>query len=155
MSTTHVADPADVKSIDAIIRAVYDVISGPAGEKRDWDRFQSLFSPEARLIPLGGNADGMFAVRAFTPDDYRQRSGPYLEKNGFFESEIARTVEQFGHIAHAFSTYESRHLADDAEPFSRGINSIQLMNDGKRWWVLSIYWESERPDNPIPKKYLP
>jgi hypothetical protein len=77
-----------------------------------------------------------------------------LEKNGFFETEIARQVEQYGGVVHAFSTYESRHKAEDPAPFVRGINSIQLFNDGQRWWVVTILWEGERPDNPIPQKYL-
>ena len=49
------ADPKDVASIDAIMKAVYDVISGDAGKLRDWDRFRSLFHKDARLIPSGKN----------------------------------------------------------------------------------------------------
>ena len=82
------------------------------------------------------------------------RSVPYFEKNGFFEKEIARRTEQFGHIAHVWSTYESRHTLDDPEPFMRGINSFQLFNDGKRWWILSVYWQHESAEHEIPKKYL-
>jgi hypothetical protein len=149
------AKPADVESIDAIMKAVYDVISGPAGEKRDWDRFRSLFIPEARLIPSSPRREGEgFGYRVLSPEDFVTSSGPVMEKDGFFEQEIHRVVEQFGQIAHVFSTYESRRSLD-AAPFARGINSFQLMNDGKRWWVVTIYWTAERPDLPIPKKYLP
>jgi hypothetical protein len=81
-------------------------------------------------------------------------SGKYLEENGFFEKEVARRVESFGNIAHVFSTYESRHKADDAQPFARGINSIQLMNDGKRWWIVTVFWQGEDKSNPLPDKYL-
>ena len=77
-----------------------------------------------------------------------------MEKEGFFESELARRVETYGHIAHVFSTYESRHSPKDPKPFMRGINSFQLLNDGKRWWVVTIYWEGETPENPLPKEYL-
>ena len=77
-----------------------------------------------------------------------------LEEQGVFEKEIARRTETFGNIAHVFSTYEVRRKAEDKEPFIRGINSIQLMNDGKRWWIVTVFWEAERPDNPLPKKYL-
>ena len=87
-------------------------------------------------------------------EGYITRSGNYLETNGFFEKETARRTEQFGHIAHVFSTYEARHKAEDKSPFMRGINSFQLMNDGKRWWVVTIFWEAETPDNQIPEKYL-
>ena len=150
------AKPADVESIDAIMKAVYGVISGPAGAKRDWDRFRSLFIPEAQLISSGPKREGEgFGYRLLSPEDYVTGAGPMLEKDGFFEQELNRVVEQFGQIAHVFSTYESRRSLDDAEPFARGINSFQLMNDGKRWWVVSIYWTGERPDLPIPKKYLP
>jgi hypothetical protein len=150
------AKPADVESIDAIMKAVYDAISGAAGEKRDWDRFRSLFIPEAQLISSGPRREGEgFGYRVLSPEDYVTGAGPMLEKDGFFEQEIHRVVEQFGQIAHVFSTYESRRSLDDAEPFARGINSFQLMNDGKRWWVVSIYWTGERPDLKIPEKYLP
>jgi hypothetical protein len=134
--------------------AVYDVISGPAGQKRDWDRMRSLFIPGARLIPTGPRRDGSYGSTAVDVEGYISRSAPLLEKNGFFEKEIARRTEIYGHIAHVFSTYESRHKAEDPEPFARGINSFQLMNDGKRWWVVTIFWEGEDPSNPIPDKYL-
>jgi hypothetical protein len=160
------ANPADVNSIDSIIAALYDVISGPAGKKRDWDRFRSLFAPGARLIPTGprrppGTAPDApltgkeeYASRALTPEDYITRAGSYLEEHGFFERESARRTEQYGHIAHAFSTYESRHKQEEAKPFQRGINSIQLMNDGKRWWVVTVFWEGETERTPLPEQYL-
>ena len=149
------ADPADVESIDAIMKAVYDVISGPAGQRRDWDRFRSLFTPDAKLIPSSRRAGGSNNYGTWSPQEYATLVGSQLEESGFFEVEIHRVTEQFGHIAHTFSTYESRRNADDAEPFTRGINSFQLMNDGSRWWVVNIYWTGERPDLPIPAKYLP
>ena len=152
--TTPPARPADVGSIDSIIAAVYDVISGPAGQKRDWDRMRSLFVPGARLIPTGRGPTGEVGSRVRTVEEYIARSSPLLEKDGFFEREIARRTETFGNIAHAFSTYESRHKADDPKPFQRGINSIQLMNDGKRWWIVTIFWQGEDEKNPLPEKYL-
>lgn len=149
-----VARPQDVESPDAIIAALYDVISGPAGQKRDWERFRSLFAPGARLIPTGRRPDGSHAMRVLTPDEYAERSATALETNGFFEREIGRRTEQFGGVLHAFSAYESKRTTADATPFARGINSIQLVNDGRRWFVLTILWEGERPDNKIPDKYL-
>lgn len=150
---TPPARPEDVSSVDAIIAALYDVISGPAGEKRDWDRFHSLFVPGARLIPTGMNQQGQARHRVMTPADYANTSGAMLEERGFFEQEIGRTMEQFGNIAHAFSAYESRRTRE-GEVFARGINSIQLFNDGTRWWVVSVFWDSERENNPIPARYL-
>jgi hypothetical protein len=143
----------DVESIDAIIAALYDVISGPAGQARDWPRFHSLFVPGARLIPTFVR-ENQVRHRVMTPAEYAASSGPVLEERGFFEREIGRTTERFGNIAHVFSAYDSKRTPDDAEPFARGINSIQLFHDGTRWWVVSIFWDSERAGNPIPPTYL-
>ena len=148
------ARPADVASEDAIITALYDVISGPAGTPRDWDRMRSLFAPGARLIPTGKRQDGSWFMFQWDIEEYISRAGPQLEKNGFFEREIARRSERYGNMVHAFSTYESRHAAADSVPFARGINSIQLRSDGSRWWVVTVLWEGERPDSPIPPQYL-
>lgn len=147
-------DPADVSSVDAILHATYDVISGEAGKKRDWQRFRSLFWPGARLIPTSSRPDGTTGARVLDVEGYITQAGEYFEKNSFFEREVARRTERFGHIAHVFSTYESRHRADDPKPFARGINSFQLLYDGKRWWVVTIYWQAEGPKNPLPRKYL-
>ena len=90
-----------------------------------------------------------------TPDDYIARSSARLEQDGFSEREIARTVETFGAMTHVFSTYEARRARDGETPFMRGINSIQLLNDGTRWWIVTVYWQSEAPDVPLPDRYLP
>jgi hypothetical protein len=150
------AKPADVSSPDAIMAATYDVISGPAGQPRDWDRFRSLFVPGARLIPVvAKKTGGGYDTRVITPDEYAQKADAYFQKNGFAEREIARTAECYGNIMQIFSTYESRHDAKDAQPFARGINSFQLFYDGSRWWVVTIYWLEETPENPLPKEFLP
>jgi hypothetical protein len=146
------AKPEDVKSIDAIVSALYDVISGPAGE-RNWQRFHSLFTPHAVLATVS-KRNGETRREIMTPEDYQRLAGAYFAKNAFFEREAARSTQTFGNIAHLFSTYESRHTRDGA-PFAKGINSIELLNDGQRWWVLSILWDEERPDNPIPPEYQP
>lgn len=152
---TKDAAAEDVASIDAIMKAVYDVISGDAGQKRNWDRFRSLFHKDAKLIPSGKNRQtGIVGARFLTPEDYISSSGPLLEKDGFHERELARHVDQYGNIAQVFSTYHAFRKKDDKEPFMRGINSFQLLNDGKRWWVINIYWQAETPENPIPKQYL-
>jgi hypothetical protein len=142
---------ADGDSIDTIVRAVYDVISGPAGP-RDWTRFRSLFADGARLIPVRSTPDGP-RPSVMTPEDYAKRAGANFDKNAFYESEMARRVETFGNIAHVFSTYESRR-APGEKPFARGINSFQLVRDAKGWKVMTILWDSEREGNPIPDKYL-
>jgi hypothetical protein len=150
------ARPADVASPDAIMAATYDVISGPASQKRDWDRFRSLFAPDARLIPAGPIKNGSgFKIDPLSPDQYATLADPYFQKNGFAEREIARKTERYGNIMQIFSTYESRHDAKDEKPFARGINSFQLFYDGTRWWVVTILWQEETPDYPLPKEFLP
>lgn len=145
------AKPEDVKSVESILAALYDVISGPAGE-RDWNRFRSLFIPTAHLTSTGKAPDGSVRVRPNSVDDYASGAGGYFLKNGFFESPIVNRIQIYGNVAQVFSSYESRHAAGEA-PFARGINSIQLLNDGKRWWIASIIWDSERPDNPLPPEF--
>lgn len=147
-----VARPSDVASMEAIIEAVYDVISGPKGQERDWNRMRSLFVPGARLISARTGKDGVTSAHVMSVDDYIRLGDPLLKKDGFFEREAYRTEDRFGNIAQVFSTYESRH-EKDGKPFQRGINSFQLLFDGKRWWVVTIYWQGERPELPIPKQY--
>jgi len=149
--TVPIAKAADTDGIDKAIHAVYDVISGPAGT-RDWDRFRGLFAEGARLIPVRNTPQGGVPA-ASTPDQYAERAGANFAKNAFYESEVARKLEIFGNIAHAFSTYESRR-APGEKPFARGINSFQLVKVGDTWKVMTILWDSEREGNPIPEKYL-
>ncbi|HEU4991557.1 MAG TPA: hypothetical protein VFT52_03585 [Luteimonas sp.] len=143
----------DVESIDAIVGALYDVISGPVGQPRDWNRMRSLFVPTARMIPVGVRPDGVALMRLLGVGDYIASSGPILLEKGFRERELARRTEQFGHIAHVFSTYEGT-IEGEEHPM-RGINTLQLMNDGKRWWIVSLMWEGESPTLSLPAQYLP
>jgi hypothetical protein len=144
----------DVRSMDNLIAALYQVISGPAGQRRNWDRFRSLFLPGAKLIAISHTPAGELTARQLTVEEYVTRATPFFECAGFYEREIARQVDAFDHLNHVFSTYESRH-APSAEAFERGINSIQLFNDGQRWWLVNIFWEAETPGHAIPQKYLP
>lgn len=149
------AKPEDVQSVDAILAALYDVISGPKGKQRDWNRMRSLFIPDARLIPSRIDHDTQRAdAVVLTIDGYIERSSGNMMANGFFEHSVHNVSEQFGNVVHVWSTYESRHNADDAKPFARGINSIQLLKSGDRYYIVNILWDAERPDNPIPTKYL-
>lgn len=147
--------PGDVNSVDAIIGAYYDVISGPAGTPRDWDRFRSLFISEARFITTRPGGDSASPV-IITPQQFIQLNRKYFEAGGYFEREIHRRRDGFGNIAHVFSTYEARRDEQAPQPYSRGINSIQLLNTGGRWWIVTVMWDHERPnDNTIPSEYLP
>lgn len=145
----------DVNNLDNILSALYGVISGEKGEARDWERFKYLFIEEARLIPIGKGKDGNVGYRIMSPENYVLSSGKWLEENGFHEVEISRVVESYGSLVHVFSTYESYRSKSDSKPFARGINSIQLLDDGNRWWVVQIYWLGETKENPLPPKFLP
>lgn len=144
-----------VQTLDSTIETLYAVISGEAGEKRNWELFKYLFTADAKLIPSGPNQEGKIGYRVMSPEQYIETSGAWLEENGFFEKEINRVTESFGSLTHIFSSYESYRSESDETPFTRGINSIQLMKDSKRWWIVNIYWTGERANNPIPAKYLP
>lgn len=150
------AKSADVQSVDAIVRALYDVISGPKGQQRDWDRMRSLFLPDGRLIPSRTDREThRNDAIVLTIEGYIERSSPRMASEGFFERGINNEVEEFGNIAHVWSTYESRHTTEDASPFARGINSIQLLKSGGRYYIIDVLWDSEGPASPIPKRYLP
>jgi hypothetical protein len=146
--------PEDVGTPEAIVVALYDVISGQKGQARDWNRFRSLFAPGARMIPSGKRPDGTQGYRVLTPEEYIARSEKQLVEDGFRESELHRVIERFGPLVHVFSTYEGRREGD-TKPFVRGINSIQAVYDGKRWWLLTVAWTPETPAEPLPSKYLP
>ena len=141
--------PDDVKSLDAIMHAVYDVISGPAGT-RDWSRFRSLFIPQARFTEVGKGQDSATFIASWSVDEFVRDGGTVFAKEGFYENAIVNKPDSFGGMTQVLSSYESRHAAGE-KPFTRGVNSFQVLNDGKRWWVVSIFWDSERPDNPLPK----
>ncbi|MBO6606778.1 hypothetical protein [Psychroserpens sp.] len=145
----------DVQTLDSTVEALYSVISGEKGEARDWEKFKFLFHKDAKLIPTGKTENGTVNANFMTTDDYIELAGKWLVDNGFHEVEIHRTTNTFGSVTQIFSTYESYKSKNDEAPFARGINSIQLLNDGTRWWVINIYWQQETPDNPIPSEYLP
>jgi hypothetical protein len=144
-----------VATLDSTIETLYSVISGDKGVERDWALFKHLFHKDAKLIPTVKTEQGKTVARYMTAEDYMKSSGRWLFENGFHEVELSRKVQTFGNITHVFSTYESFRSKDDTEPFMRGINSIQLLNDGARWWIINIYWMQESQVHPIPEAYLP
>jgi hypothetical protein len=134
---------ADVTTLDAILHTLYDVISGPAGQPRNWDRYRSLFLPDARLMPVISMPGEKVRVRLLSVEDYICRVEPIFATEDFWERETSRHAETIGHFAHVLSSYES--LRDpDGLPFERDANSIQLLNDGSRWWIVNIMWNTSR-----------
>jgi hypothetical protein len=147
------AHPADHASVDAIVAALYSSISGPAGQVRDTTRFLDLFLPEAQLCAMVTDTAGRRRMLYRQLRPFIAGVNRYTAENGFFETELARRSEAWGGLTHVWSTYESRHAPGEA-PFARGINSIQLLHDGSRWWVAGITWADESKDTPLPKRYL-
>ena len=144
----------DVASIDAIISASYDVISGSADEQRDWDRERFLFHPDSRHMPTYRAESGEWVADVTDVEGFIERADRYFKEQSFYEYEIARKVERFGNIAHVFSTYEWSH-EQGGPAAGRGINSFQLLFDGTRWWIMSVFWQQESEEYPIPAEYLP
>ena len=142
----------DVKSVDAVIGAVYAVISGEPGQARDWNRFRNLFKPETRLIPTRKNESGELIIRAMSPEEYIELFSSRVS-TGFFEKELHRVSESYGTVTHAFSTYETKEKKDGPVT-NRGINSIQLFYDGQRYYIITIFWCAESMGFPLPEKYL-
>ena len=147
------AKPEDVKSVDAVVKTLYDVISGPAGE-RDWERFRSLFTPNARMAALSPTQSGQLVYLSMTPEEYMENNGPFFAKNGFWEEELGRQETKFGELASVMSAYQFK-LQADGEAAQRGVNSIQLVYDQGRWWIANLIWNTERDDNKIPAGLLP
>jgi hypothetical protein len=144
----------DVATIDGIMKAFYDVISGPAGQSRQWSRDRTLYIADIRFVAMSEDKAGHPVAQVVSHQQFVDASNPILLKAGFYESEIHRVTQKFGNIAHVFSTYESR-LKSDGPVIARGINSIELFYDGKRWWIASNIWDDERADNVLPPPYLP
>ncbi|UII20109.1 hypothetical protein [Fulvivirga ligni] len=142
-----------VDSLDNIIGAVYNILSGNQGKPIDWDLFKHLFHKDAKLIPSGKRENGEISCRYLSPEEYISSSRDFLETNSFFEKEVHRITETFGTLTHVFSTYESRKHQDDDVPFTRGINSIQLLFDSRRWWIINIYWTNENDINVLTARY--
>lgn len=145
--------PEDVATLDGIVRAYYEVVTGPKGQPRDWRRDSSLYIADIRFVAVGME-DGRPVPRVMDHGAYARRSDPFFVKNGFYEEEIFRVTRRFGGIAQIFSTYESREVAGGPVT-ARGINSLNLFWDGRRWWIASATWDEERPGNPLPAEFLP
>lgn len=151
--------PREPKELKEVKEVAVDSSEQKATEKkeereRDWKLFAYLFHPDAKLITAGKNNDREFLVKYMSAADYVKSAGKWMDKNEFVEKEISRKSEVFGKMAHVFSTYECYDAENKEEPSMRGINSIQLLNDGERWWILNIYWTKESWFNPIPSEYV-
>jgi len=134
--------PQDVDTVDHIVAALYDVISGPIGKDRDWDRMRTLFDRNATMGAIVRARNNQIRQIDITVERYIELDRPIMMKEGFFERETRRRENRYQHLVQVFSTYESRHALTE-KPFERGVNSIVLFNDDHRWWIKSILWEGE------------
>jgi hypothetical protein len=144
----------DARDLDALISALYASISGPAGQARDWDRMRALFLARAQMTKIYRSDGEPPTAVVRSVEEYVEAATDLLQERGFFEHEIARRVDRFGCIAHVFSTYEAFHDQADAEPFKRGVNSIQLFHDRERWWITGMIWEDESEEYPLTPEFL-
>lgn len=151
--TEHKPRPGDVASPQAIVKALYETISGPKGS-RNWYRLRSLYLPGARLIPTGKRLLGEGGLQVLTVDEWIREVTPYFEETDFYEKEVMSANHRFGNMMQVFSTYEAHESLDDA-PIGRGINSFQLLQHEGRWWIVSVMWDNESKDQPLPEEFLP
>ncbi|MBL0883230.1 MAG: hypothetical protein IBJ16_07805 [Chitinophagaceae bacterium] len=151
-SFSYAQYPNDVVSEDAIIKALYDVISGPSTQNRDWDRFRNLFTKEARMMTVAIHKDSGKLIRTITPEQYIERNGKRLQEIGFIETELNRITESYGAVTHAFSTYKSDFTINGTPIKAQGINIIQLFKHVKRFYIVSVYWDGDSK-LVMPKKY--
>jgi hypothetical protein len=149
----HTPAPTDVNTLDGIIAALYGSISGGKDVRRDWDRFRGLFHENARMTALTPRRNGTVVCGSFSPQEYIDKSGPFLLANGFHEKEVDRQQQTFHKLVHVWSTYEGRHDPKDEKPLVKGINSIQAYHDGSRWWILHISWCPEDLAHPVPAEF--
>ena len=145
---------ADVGTIDGIVKAYYEVITGPPGRPREWSRDRTLYISDLRFVAMEVDKAGSPQARIMSHQQFVDAEDAEMVRDGFDEREIHRVTQRFGNIAHVFSTYETRRTPG-GPLIGRGINSIELFWDGKRWWIASAIWDEERPGNSIPKEYLP
>jgi len=149
------ANPKDVSTPEAAVNADYESISGGVGVTRQWGRDNSLMDPQARFVDVQTDPKtGGITAKSISSQEFADRFDAWSVKGGFTEHELAHVTYRFGNVATVLSSYEGK-LVSTGKVETRGVNIYQLYFDGKRWWILSVVWEAERPDNPIPAELLP
>lgn len=146
---------AKVSSIDSIVTSIYEVVSGKKGEERDWELHRTIFHPEANIISNYVDEQGEYQILFNDVEGYIDTYSDYFKANDLYEVDVKRKVEVFGNMAHVLSTFESYNTPDETTPYKQGVASIQLYNDGERWWVLSMYYKNETEKDKVPTEYLP
>ena len=146
----------DLGTVNGIIHSLYDVISGPAGQERDWNTFRNLFAENARMYIAVPDKDSGSVLKTITPEEYAQRNQTRLADEGFTEQELYRITNTYGAGTQVFSTYESHFTNKNGEEeITKGINNIQLYFDGERYFIVSIFWDANAKNIEVPERYLP
>lgn len=146
---TPPADPNDVATPASLVKAMYETLSGRASETRNWNRFRSLMTPDARFVTESLASDGTVRRRSLSLEELIKSNANSFAAQGFFEDGGISHEEIWGHLAVVITPYQSRRAPNEA-PFARGIKHVELTSDGKRWFIESILWEREIPGSPLP-----
>ena len=144
---------ANVHTIDSIVSSIYQVVSGAKGEARDWALHKTIFHPEGQIISNYVNEKGEYQVLFLSVDEYMEKYKDYFKNMNLYEKDSNRVIEINNNMAHVFSTFESYKSPHDSIPYKIGTASIQLYNDGNRWYVLNMYYKNETKKDKVPKKY--
>ena len=149
----------DGSSVDTIVAALYAAVSHGPDSEPNWKRLRGLFLRHAIVVPPP--KPGSDEIAALDVTGFEDRIRRYVagrrergERLGFTEREIARRENRYGAVCQVFSTYETLWSPHESLPFARGVHTIQLVSDGRRWWIASLAWDVERPDQPIPPQIL-
>ncbi len=146
----------NLATVDGIIHALYDAISGPVGQDRDWNTFRNLFAEDARMYIAVPDKDSGTTLKSITPEEYADRNQTRLSDIGFGEEELYRITNTYGAGTQVFSTYESHYTNKNGEEdITKGINNIQLYFDGERYFIVSIFWDANAKNIEVPDRYLP
>ena len=147
--------PEDVSTIDGMIKAYYEIVSGPAGQPRQWDRDATLYIPNVRFVIISEDATGKATAESMTHQEFVDTSEASIGGKAFYEHEVHRITQRAGNIAHVFSTAE-RSSSPDGKVEGRGIDSLELFWDGKRWWITAAnLWDINTTKHPLPPEFLP
>jgi len=144
---------SDLAAIRSGIDDFYEVISGTAGQVRDWDKMRSLFIPGAYVTICPAAGSRVRSTTTMGVEAYIENLARFLKDRDFYEMGIIRHTEIFGNIASVISTYEARKSSDEEEPLKRGVNFIHLCYDNDRWLITNMIWRDEDEDYPLPDKY--
>ena len=145
-------NPIEAQQVETIIPALYNIVSGDAGVPKDWHLMKNLFSPNAIITPVF-HKNNLPQASISSVDEFIALNKKIFKDINFYETEVKQVSFRYGHMATILSHYESRD-AHDKKPYSQGINSFQLLNDGRRWCVISVTWDSDKGNHHIDQSTL-